>query len=227
MIIGAYVLVLPSGHFYIGQSGNWPKRLMKHRWQLERNIHDNRKLQSHFTEWADVEIFEFPTNTVEDAKAKERELVARDWGHPLLCNTEDPNDVAGYRRGVPMGPEHAARTSAAQLGRKLTDEWKANISAGHKASKAAAAHIAELAIANKGRVHTPEARIKMSLARTGVPQSQDWVINRTESFSQRVEINGVVYRSGNEAGRHLGIPGNTVMRRCRSTDPAFACWKLL
>lgn len=227
MQVGAYVLVLPTGHFYIGQTGNLHRRLIHHRRQLESGIHYNRKLQSHFTEWSEVEVFEFPTLTTVEAEAKERELVARDWGNPLMCNTEDPNDRAGYRRGVPMGPDHAARTSAAQLGRKLTDAWKANISAGHKASEAAAAHIAELAIANKGRVHTPEARIKMSLARTGVPQSQDWVINRTESFSQRVEINGVVYRSGNEAGRHLGIPGNTVMRRCRSTDPAFACWKLL
>lgn len=227
MHVGAYVLVLPTGHFYIGQTGNLRRRLIQHRRQLENGIHHNRKLQSHFTEWSEVEVFEFPTLTTVEAEAKERELVARDWGNPLMCNTEDPNDRAGYRRGVPMGPDHAARTSAAQLGRKLTDEWKANISAGHKTSEAAAAHRAELAIANRGRVHTPEARVKISAARLGTTQSPEWIARRVESQSQRVEINGEVYISSNEAGRQLGIPGNTVMRRCRSVDPAFACWKLL
>lgn len=128
MIIGAYALVLPSGHFYIGQTGNWPKRVYHHRYYLERGTHHCRMLQKYFEHWEEVEIYEYPTSDIFAAEEKEKELISRNWGDPLMCNTADPSDPGRCYRGIPLGPEIGARISAAQMGRIVREETREKIS---------------------------------------------------------------------------------------------------
>lgn len=129
MIIGAYALVLPSGHFYIGQSGNWPYRRYRHRRDLENGNHFNSKLQTHFTGWEEVEIYEYPTATKEEAMLEEKRLIGINLNHPLMCNVQDPSDLGGCLRGLQRSPETRALMSASRTGLSPAPETRAKIAA--------------------------------------------------------------------------------------------------
>ena len=128
MQIGAYILTLPNGYFYIGYTTNWLMRKSAHASQLRRNCHQCRKLQEHYNKEDVLEVTFFQTETKEQAAALEIMLVELHWRNPLLCNSVNPADIGARYRGIPLSEEHRERIRIGNLGKIASDETRQKMS---------------------------------------------------------------------------------------------------
>lgn len=96
MSIGMYILThIPTGMFYIGSSQNIERRLAQHRQKLNLQVHPNHRFQKVFQKWDDVKVETFLTETVQEARDKETELLKVHVGSDLCFNyNTDANNPA-------------------------------------------------------------------------------------------------------------------------------------
>lgn len=210
MKIGVYFIRLLSGHFYIGSTTDFPYRRRSHTSLLSRGIHSSAMLQQYYRP-DETPVFEcIPTNTAQEAIDLEAAMIERHWGNPLLCNTVLPSDPGRHLRGIPR-----------------TDEAKERMRIGRSGISPTAEQRERIGNAKLGSKHSSETIQKMSETRTGQTKSPEWVAKIAESFSQKVEVNGVTYPSATAAANALGTSANTVLNRCRNPNPKFSGWQLL
>ncbi|MNV64994.1 GIY-YIG catalytic domain protein [compost metagenome] len=125
-----------TGHFYIGSSVNPKSRVFGHRYKLERGIHKNRKLQLTFTSWEHIKIEIFETDTIEEARHLEHQLIVQHHGSLLCCN--QASSVFDPTQGV-ITNEMRLKTiqvaRAAKLAMPVSDETRATMSHSHTGVK--------------------------------------------------------------------------------------------
>lgn len=132
-IIGYYTLThLPSGHFYIGSSINLRGRIYNHMHALNKGSHANHRWQQVYTDWKDIHIEEFHTDTEEDARRCEQLLINEHFHDPFCCNLNPSVDnrlahlspeaqrlkgvaLGNSRKGVKHTPEHIANARAGRV----------------------------------------------------------------------------------------------------------------
>lgn len=132
-----------DGKVYIGSAVNIPRRWDDHRRLLERGEHPNRHLRRAWNKHgADAFVFEV-LQVVED-KAN---LIRGEQEY--MDRLESWRQTKGY---------NISPTAGSTLGRRLSAEHRAKISAGNKGKPATMA----------GKTHSPESRAKMSIAKGGV-----------------------------------------------------------
>lgn len=205
---GVYILQLRSGHFYIGQTGNWSNRRSSHKFMLKTGQHSNQKLRKNYTSGEEVEVTLIETETVQQAQELEKTLIHAWWGNPLLCNVDRPDDHNAFLRGVEKSEEHKAKLSVSLLGHVVSEETKAKIS-----------------MSSKGRITSEETRRKLSAATIGRKRPPELMARIAATKSKKVIVDGVVYSSTTEAGKQLGVAQSTVGYRCRNTDTKFDSWR--
>ncbi len=166
---GFYTITNPhTGYFYHGSSVWVTKRGNWHRWALNNKQAKNPRFQEVFDEDPRFEYVYTYTDTIEEARAKEQELLDRDIGKPLCLNMA----VDAVNGGVPgrkLSHEQIENLRKINTGRKLTEEHKRKLSiAGKNAPRRT----------DYSYWHTPEVNARRAATMTGRKQSAETIAKR-------------------------------------------------
>lgn len=148
---GFYILThKPTGVFYVGSTSILNKRMRVHKSRLNTGKHKNKRLMDVYTTWDDFKIDLTITDTIEEAKVWEKELLDKYIGTELCCNLHDDPDVpfSGVR-GRPRSEQARRNMAEASKLRRHSEEVKRKISE-----------------ANKGNTHSAATKLTMSLAKS-------------------------------------------------------------
>jgi group I intron endonuclease len=128
---------LVNGKFYLGSAVDIKKRWVNHRWELNKGIHANSHLQAAWNLYGKenfvcdvIELVEdkFWLLLREQAWLNRTRCFNREIGYNLL-------EIAGSRQGATTSPETKIKlskaTTAAKLGKPLSDFHKQNLSLSH------------------------------------------------------------------------------------------------
>lgn len=189
---GIYWIVGPTGKAYIGSSKNVERRLGEHARGLRRGNHGNVHLQNAVNKYGiDAFIFQ-PIEYCSIAQLIEREQ--------FHIDTQEFDTLYNARAQVEphASPTLATRAklSAAQRGRKYSDEARAKMRAAQQGRKHSTEARAKLSAAQSGRKHSNETRAKQSAARPLGESGFKCVIRNGNKWSAGIRVNG--------KRRHLG-----------------------
>lgn len=155
-----------TGKQYIGSAQDVLKRLKAHVYKLRANKHPNLKLQNTWSKHGET-FFECRIlEEVEVESLLEREQYWLDY-YNVVDDGYNINPIAGSSRGVKRGPrseEVKAKISAAQKGRKFTEEHKAALRTNHvgmtgkKQSEEFCEKMSELHL---NKIMSEESKVKM------------------------------------------------------------------
>lgn len=218
MIVGYYVITHKvTKEFYIGSSNHVERRLWRHRNELERGVHVNRRLQQAFTHWDDFYVYVMETHDLEEAREEEQSLLDWHLGTPWCCNASasSTNGLAGVRgivsretrihnlrkaieqnRGRPLSDSHRAKIGDGNRGKVRTDELREHFSKVHS-----------------GRAHTDEAKRKISEGNIGKTRTDEHKRIISAVKSRPVSIEGVIYPSLKTASKAMNISDVTMRKR--------------
>lgn len=144
-----------NGKFYIGSAMSVTRRWQKHRWKLEKNIHENEKLQRAWNKYGSEA---FSIEVIESVSGISA-LVEREQ---FWIDRLDPC-VNGY---------NIAPIAGSTLGYKHTDESKKKMSLTHKGEVLPDWHKAKLIAANSGRVQTEEEKLRRVISSGNKPRQK-------------------------------------------------------
>ena len=112
-----------SGEFYIGSSNDISRRWERHRHYFKLNQHQNRFLQRIYNKHGQDNFIYEIIELIEKDKLEEREQYYMDLLHPAL----NLRLIAKNNTGLKHTEEAKERMRQAHVGKKLTEEHKANI----------------------------------------------------------------------------------------------------
>lgn len=223
------------------------RRKSTHFSDLRNQQHPNWMLQRAYNRNPNFHFIPVPTENREIARYVEQDVINTLEGTPGFLNIS--RSVATPMLGRTHTPEARAKISAASkghqhsVGRKMSDEVKALIST--KAAERWSDPAARLAQSQRltGREVSDETREKLRRASLGHPVSAEarekiaafnrGKIESPETIEKKrdcqpsmksVVIDGVPYRSINEAARAHGISSEGAAKRFRSTTQQFSGW---
>lgn len=166
-VSGIYVIYNnQSGKMYIGSSKNILDRWRRHKYHLNKGIHDNIYLQRAWDKDG-KESFEFQIVEYCDANVlHEREQVWIDSlnvldkaiGYNLTMDTQRPG------KGYKHSPETLAKMSKAQIGRKHSQETLRKMSENQKGKRWTEEAKLKASLKRKGRKVSEETRRKISIS---------------------------------------------------------------
>lgn len=192
-----------TGNFYIGSSKNIAHRQSTHIVMLRAGNHSNKALQKLYDEDPN---FIFNVKQVDgDIKQEEQELLDKYDGHPQCLNIAK-DSKASYR-----GLTHTEAT-------KKVMSLKAT---GRPVSPKSLEKLAEYN-KNRGPI-TADVRQKMSDGHK-TPEAQAKMRERDLKKMKPISIDGVLYESGHEAARRLGLTQGCVSWRVDSNSHQFSTW---
>ena len=119
-----------------------------------------------------------------------------EWYRSQGCALTNATDGGEGCPGHVVSSEARARIRAARLGKPLTAEHKAKVSAGNKGKKMSPKSIALSLEKRRGFKHTPEAKAKIAAARTG---KKGWVPS-PEALAKRAEAIKAALAAKRQAG---------------------------
>lgn len=188
-----------NGKIYVGSTSSPRRRWYLHKWELNRQKHDNVHLQRAWDIYGENQ-FEF---IIIEFVARDQ-LITREqyWLDNLqVCNHEIGFNIAVKANSGTAGRNPSIETrikiSNANRGKIRSQETRTKISASRKGLKFSSKHCANLSTALKGRVISNEARKKMSVAHKGKPQKPEAVKIRAELLCKEfivIDPNGNEYR---------------------------------
>jgi group I intron endonuclease len=209
----AYILHHPeSDKVYIGSSGNFHARHLKHKRYIRNKTHHCKELLSLCEDSDWIEFYVKPFNTRQEALDEEQRLLNQYFGKEYILNTA-PN--ARTQEGLRHSPEAIAKMTATRnrpemieasrqrmLGKPNTEEQKRKISE-----------------SLKGRVISQKNREVTSALFKGVARTDDVKKNIKAGILEKIDpvyCDGKVFESVAEAARQLGVGHSTVLYRIGS-----------
>lgn len=160
---GIYTITSPSGRKYVGSAVSFRARWRLHLIELRAGRHHCKPLQRAYAKYGETGlIFERLLVCAREHLIAFEQRAIDVYGFTTLYNV---NPVAGSRLGARSTPEHCARISAAQRGKKLSPE-----------------HIEKLRTAARPPI-TDAAREKLRAANLGRKMSPATIAKRRESRS--------------------------------------------
>lgn len=154
-----YILYLKSGKYYIGSSCEFPKRLKRHLYELERGIHHCKPFQQEWNKTPGID------RIVTISKSTEKEI--RNMEQSLLNQFKDSAQLLNVGISAIGGDNLSRNPNRAEIIEKMTNsvrEMMNNLSDEEKKTKFGLP--GELN-PMYGKTHTPQARRLISLASTG------------------------------------------------------------
>jgi group I intron endonuclease len=207
-----------NGRVYIGSGVNLSLRWRKHYRELIKGHHHNLPLQR---SWAKYGPESFTFSVLEYVPLDH--LIEREQYHLSSRDIDtlfNLSPSAGSILGFKQSPEtcelmrrqrlgiqvHTEETKARlserfkgivrrQPGWKMTEEQKRQLSIAHTGKPLSAEHIAKVALTSKGRIHTPEAKAKITASKTKFTPEQVTEI-RDVYQSKRISITDIANELG-------------------------------
>lgn len=206
-IVAAYKITdTRSGTFYVGSTNNLDRRLREHRQRLTSRRHPNENLQRGFSDWNNVEVEYIATASEIQSKKIEQSLIDFHQGDPDCANI-GTGSVLLWSGGMPE--ETREKIREANTGLVRSDESRRRISE-----------------AAKRRPPPSEAtRQKLSAAGTGRPHSEEHKQRIAAAHCKKVTIDGVVYKSVQDAAKELKRGRLTIRNNIKSSD--FPSWNFV
>jgi group I intron endonuclease len=232
---GFYTISCASG-FYFGSSGAINKRIVGHRWRLNNQEHDNKRLLAAFNAGEKLTFTITHTASKEEAIDNEQRLIDQFWGDPrLFNNARDARSPGKYNKPTAFNIQRIKET---HTGKFVSEHTRKLIGDKHRGKTISEKTKEKLRQANLGNSPSEETRLKISAVLSGrsVPEARRKNISeakRGKGFpeearrafllksSKPVSCLGVVYPSQCEAGRKLSLNDSEVGRRVRSTNPKW------
>lgn len=205
---GVYVIHhTQTGRFYVGSAGNVPERLSTHRNRLRSGTHENRHLQAAYNDSADLTFTTMLTTSRETAFDREQATLDFFRGSPALFNI-GVEDVRVPSKGVKRSDETREKIALSKTGLIHTAEHRQNISQALKGVPKPPGFSEHLREVNLN--HPRRAELNANLSDTR------W--SGDNPHAKGVSINGVLYGSGSEAARALGLSRSVFSRRLDSPN---------
>ena len=162
--IGIYLIThIPTGRCYVGSSKDCQKRLINHRYFLNRGTHFNIHLQSAWNLYGSEQfLFEFYSVIEEEARLEECEQYYMDKFDSLLNGFNQKDAKAKGGRRIEFSEETRRKISEGNKGKKHTEESKRLISVGNKGKsknlgrKASGETKQKMSDAHKARIRPPK-----------------------------------------------------------------------
>lgn len=151
---GIYKIIhVASGRYYVGSSKNIRSRWWTHKSLLRANTHGNPRLQNYWNKYGSdafsLEVVEL--TGLDRLREREQEILLAE--HPFFNIALTVSAIGG--------------ATGAQIGHVVTAETRAKISKANKGCKRSLEFRALLAEKARGRIHSPESRIKRSISMIG------------------------------------------------------------
>lgn len=153
-------------YYYIGQSVDVYKRFSKHKRLLKKGIHENSRLQNVFNKYGLPEMEVIIYCKVNMLTPLEQSVLNISFGKEDCCNLVPlANSTKGYKH------TEECKKRIGELSKKkiFTEEYREKL-------RKRKPNITML-----GKKHSPEARLKMSIAHKGVPKTEEWKRKISES----------------------------------------------
>lgn len=180
MVSGIYAITSPNGKQYVGSAKSLRRRWSTHRILLRRGTHHSPHLQNAFNKYGeDGMVFSVllvcaPANLIMyeqlamDAMLPEYNILRR-AGSPLGSRHSDETKIkiSAANKGKKPSEECMRAALAANLGRKLSDRHKEMLSKAAKGKKLLPEHAKNIGLSRAGKKRKPETVEKMRLALTG------------------------------------------------------------
>lgn len=186
-VMGIYVIRnAVSGRVYVGSSLNIRRRIKSHLKLLRKGKHHSPRLQHSWDRHGEgVFVYE----KLEEVASAD-DLVPREqfWIDELRAHSQECGMNSLPRAGSPLGrklsAEAKARVSARQKGVPKSPEHNAAVSAAKMGVPLSPEHAAKARVANLGRVFSAEVRARMSAGQKGRKQSAEAI------EKQRAKVKG-------------------------------------
>lgn len=117
---GVYILRFPTGHFYIGSTGDFNRRRNKH----IRDFLSGRQSQRMQVLFTNPEVLNWDwidCVSREHAYVVEAQYIDRYIGDPFCCNTVNPKDPGRHQLGVPMDESIRNKIAEPKKGRRHSE----------------------------------------------------------------------------------------------------------
>lgn len=192
---GVYTIThSPTGRFYVGSSKKVSTRISGHLSDLRKGSHDNRLLQEIVTSTDDLVFTAAYTETVEEARNAEQELLDIYHGQELCCN---------------IGTGSKSLWAAGKVPSEMIDKVRAHATGNSY---------------GKGHVVTEEMKEAVRRANTGLKRSPETLEKMRANGLRPVVINGVKYDGVEIAAKALGIHPQTLNKRINSNLDEWSEW---
>lgn len=207
-----HIINLKTCKFYIGSSSKIERRWSYHLWELRKNIHTNPHLQRSYNLYGENS---FKFEIVEIVQSK-YDLIIKEQKHIDAA----PKDLLYNMNFILSQPPIPL------IGRKLSEETKAKISATKRANPykpiISAFQKSQISKAQSGRVKTTEHRLKISqslLGRSNISSLKKWKLTHP---CGKIEI----FLGLNEPARLYNLNAhdlNAVANKRQHTHKGFKC----
>lgn len=246
--VGVYMLYnSDTGEEYVG-SGDLQRRKSTHFSDLRNNQHPNWKLQRAYNRNPNFNFIAFPTDTRRLAAEIEQEMINKLYGEPFFLNISTSTDAPmlgrthspearakisqrflgqpSPHRGIPMAEETKVKLSTKAIERWSNPEERERHSQKLIGRKLSPEHVENVRSALTGRSLSEEHKTKIGEASRGRVDSLETLEKRRncQPSMKSVVVDGIPYRSVNEAARAHGISSEGAAKRFRSTTQRFSGW---
>lgn len=249
-----YRIVSDCGRFYVGSTGNFLKRITKHFVDLKAGKHHNVNLQELYDAGGKFNTTFAICMDREQAYEME-ELIIRDYeGSSFLLNIGRSAQGGDNFTLHPHREKIRLKYALAMVGLTEEERKRRFSNPGARNGMFGKTHTEEvrqvIAVANKGNVYrlgfkaSDKTRERMSIIASqrfaernpfyGKQHSAETKKRIAETKkgikptnANRIEINGVIYRSQVDAAKALGVSGGTITFRLNSKNKRFSSYRVI
>lgn len=220
---GVYIITnTVDSRIYIGSAWRFRSRFCAHIYDLKKQRHHSKHLQSFFNKYGEDSIIFNPIILCDKYEMKNIEQFLLQYFKPKFNNSFN---VFTPTLGVAMSEETKKKISLKHRGRKLSDEHKRKIGLGGKGHPG---HNIGGVAHNRGVPHTSESKKKMSEVRTGKKASDETKAKMSVRSSggrngrARITLNlqtGIFYDCGRDAAFSIGMNYGTFKPKLNGRTP--------
>ncbi len=163
---GIYKIVAPGGYYYYGSTNNFKRRLQEHCSKLLNNTHYNRHLQCRFNKCMKNWIFEVVERVDTPLlESVEQTYLDKHYGNQLCMNVNPCSERIMFTEEIRANFSMCRKRDGIKPPTRKGSSWTKETRDKITVTKKKINYKPSINFSMKGKKHTNETRLKMSLAR--------------------------------------------------------------